>query len=96
MPREVGQAGGQCGWSSRGQRGDREPENAAQRGILGTLAFTLRLKVMIRGLCLEKADHGAYSVAALRIWTVGSQVGALGPARLIQVRDDVGRSQVGA
>lgn len=51
---------------------------------------------MIRGLCLEKADHGAYSVAALRIWTVGSKVGALRPVRLIQVRDDGGQSQEGA
>lgn len=51
---------------------------------------------MIRGLCLEKADHGAYSVAALRIWTVGSKVGALGTARLIQVRDGCGSESGGS
>lgn len=50
MPREVKQAGVQCGWDSGGQGGDREPENVAQRDILRTLAFTLILKVMIRGL----------------------------------------------
>lgn len=94
MPREVEQAGGQCGWSKRGQRGDREPENTAPRGILRTLAFTSRLKVMIRGLGLQKAHHGAYlrriTVAALWIWTLGSRAEAMGPVRLIQVRAGVG------
>lgn len=51
---------------------------------------------MMGGRWREKAPHGAHTVAALWIWTVGSKVGAVGPVRLSRVRGDVGRSQVGA
>lgn len=68
MPREVKQAG-HCAWHGRGQRRDREPGSAAQRDIFRPLAFVLRLNVMIRGWCLQKAHQGAcfkrLTVAAL-------------------------------
>ena len=49
MPGEVGQAGAGVAAAAGAREGTGGPGNAAQRGILRTLAFTLRFKVMIKG-----------------------------------------------